>query len=256
MPRTKGAKPVQYKNFLLSIFDMWQLLNQDIPQKIENEQVKQELVEERERKLGSKGIKKTNTFSSTEISVIEELASNPRKSYVNISSNLSLSRHTVKKKIEEMLKHDKLRFFLGINYHKLNLDLVVLTINVTNLKYLNDLFHNLQDCPRVFSIVKDISKSCVQIIVGIEKSSENVANQCVNFIERIHLNEKVKECSITYLYPDIYPHFVRFSSKNLPQKSSISPCEVDCALCDKYIKGKCEGCPASTVYHGDIFKKL
>lgn len=256
MPQTKEAKPVEYKNFLLSIFDMWQLLNQDIPKKIEDEQVKQELKEERERKLGSKGTQKANTFSPTEVSVIEELVSNPRKSYVSISGNLSLSRHTVKKKIEEMLKHDKIRFFLGINYHKLNLDLVILTIKISNLKYLDDLFHDLQNCPRVFSIIKDISKSCLQIIYGIEKSSINIANQCVNFIERIQLNETVKECSITYLYPEIFPYFVRFSPNNLPQKSSISPCEVDCSLCDKYMRGKCDGCPASTAYRGDIFSKL
>ncbi|MFX1294866.1 MAG: AsnC family transcriptional regulator [Promethearchaeota archaeon] len=255
MTDTKGERKGHYKNFLLSIFDLWSLLNEEIPKRIEDEKILNEIQEERRKKLGYRGSDKEKIFSSTEIAIINELISNPRKSFVKISSNLGLSRHTVKKRIEEMLKFDKIIFYVGLNHKKLNIDLVVLTLNTVNIKYLDEIFQEYQKCPRVFSIIKDISKSCLQILFGIEKGNNSTSNRCVNMIERIQLDERVKECVINYLYPKIFPEFFLFTPKNIPKQSSISPCEINCSLCEKYINKKCDGCPATALFRGNIFNK-
>lgn len=255
MHKAKDNKKASNRILLLSIFDTWELFNKEIPQKIENDKLQEEIKEERIRKLAPVIPNKENVFSSTEISIIKELISNPQASFVEIASKLNLSRHTVKKRIEEMLKQNKTKFFLGLNYQKLNLDLMILTIHATNIVSLNDLFQDLQNCPRVFSIVKDISKNSIQVLLGTEKSSSSISNPCVNIIEKLQSDVRIKECNIHALYPEMFPTFIPFTGQNFPAQEPLSPCKANCEICEKYLELKCDGCPASKAYRGNVFKK-
>jgi len=255
MLKTKEERKSSKRMLLLSIFDAWELFNKEIPQKIERAKVDEELKEERARKLAPVTTDKENVFQPTEISIIKALIAYPQSSYIQISSTLNLSRHTIKKRIEEMLKQNKIKVILGVNYQKLNLDLMILTIHAINITSLNNLFQDLQNCPRVFSIVKDISKSSLQVLFGIEKASNMISNPCVNMIEKLQSDTRVKECNIQALYPELSPLFLPFAIHNMPEKDLLSPCRANCEACEKYLEKKCTGCPASKVYRGSLFKK-
>lgn len=255
MLKTKKEEKNPKRILLLSIFDIWELFNKEIPEKIEKEKVKAEIKEERARKLAPVTTDKENIFQPIEIAITNALISDPQSSYIQISSALNLSRHTIKKRIEEMLKQNKIKFFLGVNYQKLNLDLMLLTFHTINITSLNDLFQELQSCPRVFSIVKDLSKSSLQVLFGVEKSGDVSSNPCINIIEKWQSDTRVKECTIQALYPELSPLFIPFTIKNMPQKDFLSPCRANCAVCEKFLEGKCMGCPASKSYKGNLFKK-
>jgi DNA-binding Lrp family transcriptional regulator len=255
MLNTKEEKKSSKRILLLSIFDTWELFNKEIPQKIEREKVKEEIRDERARKLAPITTNKENIFQPTEISIVKALITNPQSSYIQISTELNLSRHTIKKRIEEMLKQNKIKFYLGVNPQKLNLDLMILTIHTINITSLNDLFQDLQNCPRVLLIVKDLSKSSLQVLFGLEKSSNTISNSCVNIIEKLQLDARVKECTIQALYPELFPLFIPFTNQNIPEKDLLSPCKANCSACEKYLEQKCMGCPASKAYRGNLFKK-
>jgi len=255
MLKAKEEKTGSKRMLLLSIFDTWELFNKEIPQKIEREKVKEEIRKERAHKLAPIPNNKENIFQPTEIPIIRALITNPQSSYIQISSELNLSRHTLKKRIEEMLKQNKIKFYLGVNPQKLNLDLMILTIHITNITSLNDLFQDLQNCPRVLSIVKDLSKSSLQVLFGLEKASNTISNPCVNMIEKLQSDTRVKECTIQALYPELFPIFIPFTNQNMPEQALLSPCKTNCTVCEKYLEKKCMGCPASKAYRGDLFKK-
>ena len=101
-----------------------------------------------------------------------------------------------------------------------------------------------QMCPRVFSIAKDISKNSLQMLFGIERASDRITNQCINMIEKLQLDDRVRECRVDSLYPELIPHHLIFMEKNIPQSNTLTPCEVNCCICEKYINAKCSGCPA------------
>ena len=250
----RRSKRNKSPNFLLSIMNTWQKFNIDIPDRIETTKSKEILREERQRKLGSRVSNKNNYFTPKEIAIVQELVSNPRKSYVEIAKTLGLSRHTVKKRVEEMLGSSKIKIYLGVNHKKLTIDLILFNLILKNLKYLDEAYQELQNCPRVFSISKDISKNSLTMLLGIEKSSNEDNNQMVCMIERFQSDERVKESSILSLYPEVFPKFLIFKNSIFEEKSNKSGCNSNCNVCDFYLNKRCPGCPANIVYSESFFK--
>ncbi len=241
-----------YRNFLLDILDTWALLNREIPQKVEDAKQKEEDELERVRKLALPSSRIEN-FSDNEIAIINELVQDSRRSYLDLSNNLGVSRRTVKKRIEVMVNQEKIQFGIGVNYQKLNLDFLILNITPINVKGLREIVEELQNCPRVFWIIKDISRNNLEILFGIEKSLD-FSNQYINTIEKLQLDERVKECNVGSLNPEVLPKFLFFLPKNLPQPGMKTPCGSNCNICEKFIHNKCTGCPGSSAYRGELFK--
>ncbi len=252
MGNSTGSKRTGYKNFLLNIFDAWLLFNEELPNKIEEEKRKEEIKEERRRKLDPTTVEKDNFFSQTELPIIKELASNPRISFLELANNLGVSRRTVRKRIEKMLAMEKFQFTIGVNYKRLNLDLMLVNLNGVNLKYLSEIELELENCPRIFWIAKDISKSNIHFLFGTEKNHHHY--YYMNIIEKLQLDSRVKECRVTSLNPELTPKFLIFSKKQFPETSRRAPCGSNCSLCDKFIDQKCTGCPVFEGYSGNFFK--
>ena len=250
----RGKNQKNSTNLLLSVLNTWQKFNEEIPEKIESRKTKEKIRNERERKLGSKSSNKKSYFTEKEVAIVEELVSNPRKSYVEIAKILGLSRHTVKKKIEEMINNSKIKIYLGINHKRLTLDLIIFNLVLKNLKYLDEIFQDLQSCPRVFSITKDISKNSITFLLGIEKSIDEGNNQMVCMMERFQLDERVKESNVVHLYPEIFPKFLLFKPFNNSKNHFQSNCNSNCEACEFFLNKRCPSCPASKIYSKKFFK--
>ena len=254
MQESDGKEKKAYKNFRLAIFDAWLLFNQEIPKQIRKEKLRAEIKEEREKKLAPPSDRE-KFFSESEVALIKELISNPRKSYLELAENLELSRHTVKKRIEKMKSQGKMQFCVGINYKKLSIDLLFVNIFLKNLRNLEEMFQELQICPKIFLVAKDISKGNLQVLFGVEKTSTS-PNQYVGIIEQLQLDDRVKECTITSLNPELFPHYLLFSQNNFPVSDKRTPCGRNCSICEKYIDNTCAGCPGFQGYQGQLFKLI
>ncbi len=254
MSKKKTVKKSKIKNFLLSILDTWQEFNENIPMEMEKSISDEKIREERFRKLGPQPSNKDLYFTEKEIDIVTNIIGDPRKSYINMSKDLGLSRHTARRRLEKMIKQNKIKIFLGINYHKLNLDFILVDLTVQNLKDLEDIFIELKNCPRVFTLLKNSLKNGLMILLGIEKSMDGQNNQMLAMIQKFQLDERVKECNVINLYPEISPDFLTFAPKNIPDSTQERSCGRDCSLCENYIAKKCPGCPASKHYYPNIFK--
>ncbi|NHI92232.1 MAG: winged helix-turn-helix transcriptional regulator [Candidatus Lokiarchaeota archaeon] len=254
LSRRKKVKSSKPQNFLLSIFDTWQTLNEELPKEIEKSIIEEKNKEERIRKIGPRPSNKERFFTEKEIEIITNIIPDPRKSYIDISKDLGLSRHTARRRIEKMIEQEKIKIFLGINYQKLNLDFLLIDLISYNLKYLDEIFRELEMCPRVFTVVKNPLKNSLMMLLGMEKNLDEENNQVLAMIEKFQLDERIKECNVMNLYPEIAPSFLTMIPKNIPDQSKERSCQRDCDLCDNYIKGKCLGCPATKKYNPNIFK--
>ncbi len=253
MHQSNGNDKKVYRNFILDIFNAWELFNEKIPKQIEKEKLDAEIREERKRKLAPVVSDRDKFFSQSELELVNELIADPRKSYLELANNLELSRHTVKKRIETIVSQEKIQFCVGINYQKLSIDLVLTNILLKNLKNLEEMYEELQICPRVFLIAKDISKSSLQVMFGVENSPDR-PNQYIGIIEQIQHDDRVKECTISSLNPELFPNYLLFTHRNAPSKDKRAPCGKNCSICEKYIKNMCTGCPGFQEYRGNIFR--
>lgn len=254
MQENNGKEIKVYKNFLLDIFDAWLLFNEKIPKQIEKEKKIASIKKEREQKLSSP-VDKEKLFSQSEIALIKELVTNPRKSYLILAEKLGLSRHTVKKRIEKMIEQEKIRFCVGINYEKLSIDILFIKIVLKKLIDLEDMFQELQICPRIFLMAKDISNNKVQVLFGVEKTSDG-PNQYVGIIEQLQLDDRVRECSIISLNPELFPFYLLFTENNFLETAERSPCRKNCSICEKFTNNKCAGCPGFEGYRGQLFRLI
>ena len=171
-----------------------------------------------------------------------------------MSKKLGLSRHTARRRLEKMIKQEKIKILLGINYQKLNLNFLLVELISTNLKFLDEIYRELETCPRVFTIVKNPLKNGLMILLGMEKNIDEDNNIILVMIEKFQLDLRVKECNVMNLYPELAPTFLTITLKNIPNGSKIRYCKHDCSLCDYFTSGKCPGCPTRTQYNPNIFK--
>ncbi|MHA1357448.1 MAG: AsnC family transcriptional regulator [Candidatus Helarchaeota archaeon] len=253
MTKAKNGQKRGYVNVILAIFDAWELFNRALPQKLESQKKASALEAERKKKLAPVQPEKDTLFSPAEIALIYELNLNPRKSYIELAKNLGVSRHTVKNRIEKMLSTEKIQFCLGINYQKLNFDILFMELIAINLVKLDEILLELENCPRVFLIIKDIPKNGLKLLLGVERTNFQ-PHQYLPIIERLQLDERIKECNIISLNPELFPQYLIFLDKNFPKSGKIAPCGENCKICENFLVNKCLGCPATEWYRGNVFK--
>ena len=251
--RNKNKKGT-LKNFLLEIFDIWRNLNEELPEEIEKSIKDEEFRQEKIRKLGPRPSNKDKYFTAKEVEIITNIISDPRQSYIDMSKKMGLSRHTARRRLEKMIKQKKIKILLGINYQKLNLNFILVDLIAVNLKLLDEIYQELETCPRVFTIVKNPLKNGLMILLGMEKNIYEDNNLMLVMIEKIQLDPRVKECNVMNLYPEIAPIFLTLTTKNLANGSKNIHCNHNCSLCDNFTSGKCPGCPARKQYNPNIFK--
>lgn len=257
MHKTRSEARKGYKNFLLDILDTWQLFNKELPRRIEEAKQGEELQEERRRKLDPhfyQGDQGDQVFSVNEIPILKQLATNSRISYLELAKNLGISRRTARKRIEKMIEEGKIRFSLGINYQTLNLDFLLVNVVCRTLMNLRDLVKELKDCPRVFFLAKDISRSSMQILFGTENLRAHSARKYIHLIEKLQADERVRQCDIISLNPEMMPQFLLFTDRNFPKRDRKRPCDVNCSICEQYINHTCGGCPATEDYTEYLFR--
>jgi len=236
MVNKKGTKNQLSIKFFTSIFDYLKILLDEIHKKEHFDRIDMSKNKQRKRQLNNEKI-----FSSTEKAIIHELMSDPRKTYIAISKNLGISRHTVKKKIETMLRQEKIQFFIGINYQKLNMDFLDVIFSVKNLKFLEEIYTQLQECQRVFRIIKNIPQNSLYILFGVERSSSNSRKLWSCMIEKWQMDERISSIKIVCINPQFFPSFIPLFQP-LNENNMDHPCENYCPLCEQYITEKCPGC--------------
>jgi len=247
----KGKKKQLSIKFFTSIFDYMKILLDDIDNKKEHFD-KIDISRNKQRKRQSYKYNE-KIFSSTEKVIIHELISDPRKTYIAISKSLGISRHTVKKKIETMLKQKKIQFFIGINYQKLNVDFLSVIFSVRNLKFLEEIYTQLQECPRVFRIIKNIPQNSLYILFGVKRSSSNSRKLWSCMIEKWQMDERISSIKIVCINPQFFPPFIPLF-QTLNENNMDHPCENYCPICEKYITEKCPGCSRFRQFEKAIIK--
>jgi len=171
--------------------------------------------------------------------IIRVLREDGRTTLQEIGEIVELSRISVAKRMDSLLKNEIVKVEGLLNVRKLGGIVSMIQIEA-NSKEREKLVGNLKKCPRVLWIMQ--ATGSFNLILVYWSDNHDILS---SFVERC-VRPFAEKCDITTgSFPD-YPEFV--PTTYFQKRKGRSPCGAVCAECDFYKNDKCSGCPATNDY--------
>jgi Lrp/AsnC family leucine-responsive transcriptional regulator len=137
-----------------------------------------------------------------------------------------------------------------INPAQLELLPAIVMLEMESAEAMQELIDRFEDCPRVVHIFKTIGGYNLIALVVAENQDT---------LESISMEKCSLRCSKGIRRSEFYPindtYFSPFLQirENLAHKEKkVTPCNVECAPCNRYENQKCVGCPTTSSYKGSL----
>jgi hypothetical protein len=119
-----------------------------------------------------------------------------------------------------------------------------------NAEVLNQLLDRFRDCPRIIHIFNTLGGyNIIALVVAEDQSTlESIA------IEKCSLRsgEGIRRSEFYPISAAHYSPFLLVREYLTHQDTVITPCNIDCRPCQRYLDRKCVGCPATSYYKGPL----
>jgi len=191
-------------------------------------------------------------FTTDELSLflISLLQRDGRKSFVDLAKEIGVSSHnTVRKRLDELHKENKLRIVAETNANKMGLEILLILFSTFTDEDHSKLIDLYSVCPRVFRVGSLIGNYDVFIFAYAENRAvlESMTRGHCFYGDQIQVRDRLVLILGEETYPPFYP--LEFP---IVQESDESPCKVSCIDCGYFQKDICAGCPSTTHYKGPL----
>ena len=182
--------------------------------------------------------------------ITSKLQLDGRTTFKELGELVGYTSMGVKNRLEGLQERGILKVSALLNMESLNLVGAIVMIEIESAEAMNKLLERFRNCPRVVHIFTTLSGyNLIALIVAEDQST----------LESI----SVEKCSLrssegirrSELYPIGKIHYSPFLPvrKYLAHKETvITPCNVDCGSCQRYLSEKCVGCPTTRYYKGSL----
>jgi Lrp/AsnC family leucine-responsive transcriptional regulator len=182
--------------------------------------------------------------------IISQLQEDGRTTLHDLSKIIGYTSMGTKKRLEKLLKNNKIKVSALINPKVLNLYPAIVMLEMENAEAMQDIVERFRDCPRVIQIFKTIGGFNLIALVVAETqdtlesiSTEKCSLRCSKGIRR----SEFYPISDTYFSP-----FLQIRENLSHKEKTVTPCKVDCIPCNRYENQKCVGCPTTSHYKGPL----
>lgn len=182
--------------------------------------------------------------------IISQLQQDGRKTLKEIAKPVGLTSMGTKKRLQKLLNQGKIQVSALLNSTSFNLHPAIIMLEMENAEAMQNLIERFKDCPRVVHIFKTIGGYNLIALVVAETqetlesiSTEKCSLRCSKGIRR----SEFYPISDTYFTP-----FLQVRENLVHREKTVTPCNVDCALCNRYENQKCVGCPTTSHYKGTL----
>lgn len=182
--------------------------------------------------------------------IISQLQLDGRTSLKDLSEVVGYTSMGVKKRINKLLERGDISVSALVNMESLNLCAAVVLLEVDSSESMNKLLKRFKECPRVVNIFSTLGGYNITAFIIAEDQSTLDSTS----IEKCSLrsNEGIRRSEIYPISTVHYSPFIPIRQYLAKRKMDISPCDVDCGTCQRYIEEKCVGCPATHYYRGSL----
>jgi DNA-binding Lrp family transcriptional regulator len=182
--------------------------------------------------------------------IIAQLQADGRASLEELAKTTGYTSMGTKKRLQKLLKKGTIKVSALINPAQLELLPAIVMLEMESAEAMQELIDRFEDCPRVVHIFKTIGGYNLIALVVAENQDT---------LESISMEKCSLRCSKGIRRSEFYPindtYFSPFLQirENLAHKEKkVTPCNVECAPCNRYENQKCVGCPTTSSYKGSL----
>jgi DNA-binding Lrp family transcriptional regulator len=188
-------------------------------------------------------------MDETDKKIISILQTDGRKTLQEIAKNIGLSSMGTKKRLDKLQKDKTIKISALINPNALKLYPAIVMLEMESAEAMQNLLDRFEKCPRVIQIFKTVGGYNLIALVVAENPET---------LESISTEKCSLRCSKGIRRSEFYPVSETFFSpflqirEGLSDKKKVTPCNVDCAPCNRFEAKKCVGCPTTVNYRGTL----
>jgi DNA-binding Lrp family transcriptional regulator len=182
--------------------------------------------------------------------LVSLLQEDGRKSLSEIGKKLEMSHVAVSKRLDKLVKEDKVHVTAGVNAEELDVKLLFMGLEVDNIEVAERIREKYQHCPRLLMLAPVTGSYNLMAVMAAEDtwSLQSIVGTC-----SMRTEQGVRRSESWFGNAPIVPTFLQLDLAPDTANGSKSPCKVDCASCKRYIDEKCVGCPPTSVYRGKLW---
>ena len=184
-------------------------------------------------------------MDKTDLKIIQSLRKNARRSITDLAKDSGVSRPTLMKRLDKLIKDRSIGLDAGINLKKLGFQIGCIGIEVEGSEKRSEVQKILENCPRVIMILCPFEKVTFSVYLYGE-DLETLRSTIYGFNEIPDTKIVYVNYSEAPLYPKILPVNIYI------KKGTVTPCGRKCSECFSYQQDLCLGCPAVVEYKGPL----
>lgn len=190
------------------------------------------------------------TLDEIDWKLITELQTDGRKTYKELGKKIGYTSLGAKKRVDKLLKQGIINISALINTDALNLCLALILLEIENAKAMRKIIDRYSKCPRVINVFTTMGGyNLIALVMAEDQAtleSESVERCALRSGEGIRRSE-------FYLIGRVHhAPFLPLKTNTLRERSTITPCGVECNECPSFKENKCVGCPSLYYYRGPL----
>lgn len=182
--------------------------------------------------------------------IISQLQADGRTTLKELSKITGFTSMGTKKRLDKLVDKGTLKVSALINPSALQLHPAIVMLEMESSKAMEKLLERFKDCPRVIQIFKTIGGyNLIALVLAENRDTlESIS------IEKCSLrsSEGIRRSEFYPISETYFSHFLPIRERLADKKRSITPCNVECEPCNRFMLQKCVGCPTSKHYKGSL----
>jgi len=182
--------------------------------------------------------------------IIAQLQSNGRTTYKQLAKIIGFSSMGAKKRVKRLKDKNIIKISALINAKELNLYAAIVLIEIESAEAMQKLVDRFRECPRVVHIFTTFGGyNIIALVVAEDQETlESIS------LEKCSLrsSEGIRRSEFCPIGNIHYSPFLPIRRNLAHRQEKVPPCKVNCLPCNRYKEGKCVGCPATTLYRGNL----
>jgi DNA-binding Lrp family transcriptional regulator len=185
-------------------------------------------------------------LDNVDLKLVKVMKDHCKVNFKHVGSRLGLSHVAVMKRVNRFIGEGLISIGPLINVDKLGFKLVLLLIEVDSEKSIRDLLNRFKECPRILHIFRIYGEYNLAIIAFAE--DERVLSSIMS-ICMLRASEHIRRSYVIPVSEILFNEFIGLV-KVPSEDFNEAPCGIVCTDCNRYVDGKCIGCPSTKHYKG------
>lgn len=176
--------------------------------------------------------------------LINLLQEDGRNTFTGLGKILNLSHVSIQKRLKKLLEKDQVHISANLSSSKLEIAFAIILVEVDSYKQLKTLIEKFSKCPRL--VFFGTLTGAYNVISIIAAENQEILQSVINVCS-MRNEPGLRRSEVFIIDLPLKPEFIPLKIP-LEGDAEQTPCEGNCAECDRYQGDICIGCPGTKWY--------